>query len=954
MKLPKVNVPLLQKKQQREAKFAVRTVPAVVIGEIVKEYDIGQAHIIITKAGDRHYYFVREPELTDAEKAIYSELMEAVYYSFRSSDDKDQMSALENFIWKASEDLEIMEQVKASYSRLDYYILRDALGFGIIDALMKDDDVEEVSCEGYDKNVAVIHREFPGFDWLDTNVKFESEDELGRFVQKIVMRSGKAISTAIPYVDATLPDGSRLASTFGSEISMPGSSFDVRKFPRDPFTAPRLISFGTLSPLLAAYYWLILEAKGFSFITGSTGSGKSTALNVLLQLINPNLKIATIEETLELNIPHEHWERLRTRYTFGGSASDIDIFDLTKLTLRMRPDYVIVGEARGSEIQFLFQASASVTHDTPVLIREKGQVRLAKIGEVVDRHYTGNGEGPVYVNKLEALTLKDGKVGFAPVSYVLRHRAGEIYRIGYVGGHVRATGSHSAFVLDEGTGEIAEKAVDQLKQGDILVSFSTFSRGKKQVLDLSGCMSGNNLTLTRESIIPDRGNPIPRRVDLNDIAVFLGEYLADGSVDLKNGKYHAVNISHGLKKLPKYVPVLSKMAASMGMHIYEYDEGTCMEFRLNNARFAEFMSNFIGRIGREKRVPPEVWVAGSKTIRKFLDGYEADGCRVEKGIRYSTASQSLAYEIGWLSRLAGYLSCVTSQAQKPSGRTYYTMGVSTQRKNRMLGALVPSLLIRNIYERLRPKFSRAERSSVFHCSFLNRKRRFVKKETAQKLLELFIANARNAIDRETERLIANARMLIEGDAVLTTVKEIAREKYEGYVYDLSVPGSEAFFGGTTPVLLHNSGHGALSTFHGDSVESAIARMTTEPLNVGRAQLMLVWSFLQVNRVRLESGNVVRRAVTSREVDPMNGSLVEIFRWDPKNDKIMPEEPAKVVDSSVRLKSLENVWGWDRERLAMELEERAEFLKKLAMARKLAINEISPEIKKFYERKYYSR
>ncbi|MGC8600805.1 MAG: secretion system protein E, partial [Nitrososphaeria archaeon] len=180
--------------------------------EVVKDYEVGEARVFVTVAGERHYYFVKEPELDQQEREVYSELMEAIYYSFRPSGE-NQISALENFIWKASEDLEIIERFKASYSKLKYYIFRDALGFGLIDVLMKDDGVEEISCEGYDKPVAVIHRDFPGFDWLDTNIKFESEDELGRFVQKIVMRSGKTISTALPYVDATMPDGSRLAAT---------------------------------------------------------------------------------------------------------------------------------------------------------------------------------------------------------------------------------------------------------------------------------------------------------------------------------------------------------------------------------------------------------------------------------------------------------------------------------------------------------------------------------------------------------------------------------------------------------------------------------------------------------------------------------------------------------------------------------------------------------------------
>ena len=166
LKLPQINLPLGGKKKkpaERPLKFRVRTIPHAVVGDIVAEYDVGVVHVVISRTESKYYYTVFEPELTDREKVLYSELMETVYYAFRPSEG-DQLALLEQFLWKASEDLGVFEEFKASYDKLKYYLVRDSLGYGIVDVLMKDDDVEEISCEAWDKPVAIIHRQFPGAD----------------------------------------------------------------------------------------------------------------------------------------------------------------------------------------------------------------------------------------------------------------------------------------------------------------------------------------------------------------------------------------------------------------------------------------------------------------------------------------------------------------------------------------------------------------------------------------------------------------------------------------------------------------------------------------------------------------------------------------------------------------------------------------------------------------------
>ena len=246
-----------------------------------------------------------------------------------------------------------------SWEKIYYYVMRDLAGYGKIDALMKDPNIEDISCNGVNKPVYVWHRKYES---LPTNIIFDNETEYDDFIIKLAHMSGKHISSANPMLDAMLPGRHRLAATFRREISTFGSSFCIRKFREDPFSIIDLIKMGTIDETLAAYFWILLENKMSMMIIGGTGAGKTSMLNALLSLIKPNDKIVTVEEIAELNTLHENWVQLTSRQGFRFGAADessISLFDLVKLSLRYRPDYIIVGEVRGEEAYALFQAVAT-------------------------------------------------------------------------------------------------------------------------------------------------------------------------------------------------------------------------------------------------------------------------------------------------------------------------------------------------------------------------------------------------------------------------------------------------------------------------------------------------------------------------------------------------------------------------------------------------------------------
>ena len=244
-----------------------------------------------------------------------------------------------------------------NFSKISYYAIRDFIYLGKIEPLMRDHMVEEISCDGTAIPLYIWHREYES---IPTNIMFTSDKELNNFARKISYICGKHVSTANPIIDASLPEGSRINLTLGHEITKRGSTFTIRRFRADPITVIDLIKFGTMSPEIAAYFWYITEKNATMLVAGGTASGKTTALNSLTAFIRPGQKIVSIEDTQELNLPHENWIPAVSRQNFtDGKIGEINQYDLLRAALRQRPDVIIVGETRGREAYTLFQAMAT-------------------------------------------------------------------------------------------------------------------------------------------------------------------------------------------------------------------------------------------------------------------------------------------------------------------------------------------------------------------------------------------------------------------------------------------------------------------------------------------------------------------------------------------------------------------------------------------------------------------
>jgi flagellar protein FlaI len=308
-------------------------------------------------------YNVFKQKYSSEEKLLLSELRENLVDLAISSDESLQVNEdkllndIKNFLFAKLANNSQNNTISNEYlDNLARKLFQDLVGYGEIDPLIRDDNLEEIMVIGIDKPVFVYHREC---GMMKTNILFKDAGEVMNLIDSIARQINRRIDQESPILDGRLPDGSRVNATI-PPISADGPSMTIRKFKRDPLTIIDLINSKTISVELAAFFWLCFDGLGVksanAIISGGTSSGKTTTLNALSSFINPKERIITIEDTLELQIPHEHVIRMETRPPNVENRGELTMNDLVKNSLRQRPDRIIVGEVRGSEAITLFTA----------------------------------------------------------------------------------------------------------------------------------------------------------------------------------------------------------------------------------------------------------------------------------------------------------------------------------------------------------------------------------------------------------------------------------------------------------------------------------------------------------------------------------------------------------------------------------------------------------------------
>ncbi len=337
-------------------------------------------HILHDDSGDRHNYIPIEPTTSLDLSGLMREVEDACIAVSENipgiNPDHDRKEHLLSYVDQVTTEQEIappgvlekylhflrrsdditVPKIKVNQRELagiKYLFIRDKVRMGLLDALILDPYIEDISCSG----LGAVFVEHKIFKSLKSTIVFSNLDELDDFVIRLAERVRQPITYRKPIADATLPDGSRINIVFGRDVSKRGSNFSVRKFSEVPLSIFDMVEFGTVDYQMLAYLSLAVSNGMNIFVSGESASGKTALLNALTVFIPPRAKVISIEDTPELQVPHQNWIREVVQTTRSDDTSGaVTTFDLLKAALRQRPNEIIVGEIRGKEGNIAFQA----------------------------------------------------------------------------------------------------------------------------------------------------------------------------------------------------------------------------------------------------------------------------------------------------------------------------------------------------------------------------------------------------------------------------------------------------------------------------------------------------------------------------------------------------------------------------------------------------------------------
>jgi pilus assembly protein CpaF len=284
------------------------------------------------------------------EQELKNKLQKKIMDEFKNEEDVEQLvpkiDSMASDIIKKEEDL--FKNVNAK--KVIEELINDVTGYGPINPLLQDEAVSEVMVNG----PFMVYVEKNGRVEL-TDTKFRDNDQVMHVIEKIVSPLGRRIDESSPMVDARLPDGSRVNAII-PPLALNGPTITIRKFSKDPLTIENLINFGTVTREMATFLDACVKARLNIFISGGTGSGKTTTLNVLSTFIPNDERIITIEDAAELQLSQDHVVSLESRPANMEGKGAVTIRDLVRNSLRMRPERIVIGEVRGGEALDMLQA----------------------------------------------------------------------------------------------------------------------------------------------------------------------------------------------------------------------------------------------------------------------------------------------------------------------------------------------------------------------------------------------------------------------------------------------------------------------------------------------------------------------------------------------------------------------------------------------------------------------
>lgn len=447
--------------------------------------------------------------------------------------------------------------------------------------------------------------------------------------------------------------------------------------------------------------------------------------------------------------------------------------------------------------QNALELNASVTPETPIVIRRNGEIKRTSFAEL-DRIYFSGNEERVLTKDLEVLSIDNNyKIKFLPSSHLFRHRKNKVAKIKYEGGFVRTSLDHSLIVIDE-NGSLVPKKAEELNVGDFLITFRTNVEGSQKSINLEKFKPKLFSQLVSGRQKNPKVNVSLSNIDLNaERSWIMGLYLAEGCTSLRNNTSGQTIFTLGYPQETSLAQRTSDIFTSLGLPVtkmkgksgFNRRLESSLQVRILNTQITKFFrENFYDSLAHKannKRIPPFVFSMPLEYKKAFLKGYfEGDGSGDWNSVaRISSVSEECLIDASWLGRLSNLeTSCFNEEVRIIQENPKFSY---------IKSELLPSHLAHSILK----KFD-LENTHLLRHSLYNKKSRRVSKKIVSELIT-------NLEDRKSELLI-NVRKLLNSDLSVVKINSIKIENYNDYVYDVSVPFSQMFWGGTIPILLHNS------------------------------------------------------------------------------------------------------------------------------------------------------
>jgi len=942
--------------------------------EAAKKVEIaayGETKIFKVAGQQMLYYYVPVPRPTAADKTIINTIKEAAtrlitIAPYRIRDPSERRSV---YYQRIMEILRNSPELKIPPHRFDFYanaVVREMVGYGLIDSLVSDDKLEEIMIIGPKMPVYVFHREY---EMMLTNIEFFNDNEIQDLINRIARQIGRRIDISAPLLDARLPDGSRVNATI-PPASVEGSTLTIRKFKKDPYSLIDLINFNTISLEAAAFLWLIVEGLSTTpaniLISGGTGSGKTTLLNVLSSLVPPSERIVSIEDTAELNLPLKHWIRLEARPPGLEGKGELTLDILTKNSLRMRPDRIIVGEIRHDEAFTLFTAM-NTGHDGCLTFENKIALTtgLQEIGNFVDSEISksvqvlNEGNWEVCNAKGSFINCLNSKGNVEKQEIVQVRRKpfeGSVKHVKFASGNeITVTPNHPFFKLSKGI--VVQESAERIQEGEFFATPSTLLREQDsfdpELSYFSGLMHGDGNVLEKTRIREKNGK------NYNCLEGRLSLFTEEPAI------------------IPKFQEFLSKRVEGCNSTVLPACESkNCFEVRVNSYHNSMALKQMLSMpSGSRLGITPnnKIYTA---SIADFVAGFfDAEG-HVDlnnNALVFASANEN------YIDFVKHALLCFGIQSRKYESRSgsdrwfrLFVYGIENVRKFSESFKIKYSKKVEKLEELLSKGISANTNVDVIPCNDLIAEKLAAAKakgvsvraiaKTAgisQGLLQFLKNNKRKPSKKIVEKLAfafekvgisaSDLKQLASAQVFWDKVVAVHDIPYNGFVYDLTV--SEEKHSGKMPhnfvaegIIVGNS----MGTVHANSAQETIIRVTNPPMNVPEVMLSGLDFIIIENRLHDRKKGTIRRVIEISEVAGVlerKAQTQTIFERDPVEDSLKRTQiPSQFVGKLCKMT------GLSKKQIDSMLEERQAFLKKLADNNLRSISEVSAAVQHYINEK----